>query len=97
MKLFAATLALLSFAVVCFTGLLRGADVPDVLKQSLIGMAAGGAVGLMAATAIRYVVREEFDRKYRRKDNVSPDGDADQQTGAGETAETASQTASQES
>jgi len=58
-------LALLSFAVVCLNGLLRGHSFTSVIRHSLLAMVIGGATGIMAAVVIRCVVREEFERKER--------------------------------
>ena len=59
------TLALLSFAAVCLNGLLRGHSFTSVTRHSLLAMVIGGAAGIVAAVVIRYVVREEFERKER--------------------------------
>ena len=63
-----ATLALLSFAAVCLNGFMQGHSFTSVTKQSLLAMAIGGATGILAAVAIRYVIREEFARKHPRSE-----------------------------
>ena len=63
-----ATLALLSFAAVCLNGFLQGHSFTSVTKHSLLAMAVGGITGILAAVAIRYVVREEFVRKHLGSD-----------------------------
>ena len=61
-RVFGSSMALLGFAVVCLRGLLQGEPVGPVLVQSLLAMAVGGVVGLLAAVVVRYVVREQFDK-----------------------------------
>ena len=65
-------LALLSFAVVCLNGLLQGHSFASVIRHSLLAMAIGGATGIAAAVVIRYVVREDFDRKHRSNSEAKP-------------------------
>ena len=65
-------LALLSFAVVCLNGLLRGHSFTSVIRHSLLAMAIGGATGIVVAVVIRCVVREEFERKERSNAEAKP-------------------------
>jgi len=89
-RVMAATMALLGFAVVCLSGLMQGNSFVSVIKCSLVGLAVGGAAGLVAALVIRTVVTENFNRR-RRLD------EAQQAAAAGEQAATATGAAPPES
>ena len=62
-RIYGSALALLSFAVVCFSGLLQGHSFASAIKHSLLAMVIGGVTGALAAVAVSYVVREEAGRK----------------------------------
>jgi hypothetical protein len=63
-RVMGASLALLSFAVVCLTGVLRGNGFASVIRASLVAMAVGGACGVCVAFIVRAVVTEQFRRQY---------------------------------
>ena len=65
MRAFSAGLALLSFVLVCLKGLIVGNSFVSVLQHSLLAMIVGAVGGYLAAMAIQYVVKNEFDRQYR--------------------------------
>ncbi|MBN2581672.1 MAG: hypothetical protein JXL80_01290 [Planctomycetes bacterium] len=62
------TLALLSFSAVCLNGLRQGNSFGSVTVRSLIALAVGGVTGLVAATIIRRIVKDEFNRVHRREE-----------------------------
>jgi uncharacterized membrane protein len=70
-RVMAALTALLSFAVVCFAGLLRGSSFGSVLTASLIAMAVGGVVGFVVTLVVRSVVAESFKQELAREREVS--------------------------
>lgn len=63
-----ATMALLGFAVVCFTGLLRGNSFASVMQGSLVALAVGAAVGFGLSLVVRIIATESFQREYPEKD-----------------------------
>jgi hypothetical protein len=65
-RVFGSTLALLAFAVVCLSGLVQGQDFAAVIRQSLLALAVGGGAGILLAVLVRYVVQEDFDRRFRQ-------------------------------
>ncbi|NIA20851.1 MAG: hypothetical protein GWP05_02530 [Anaerolineaceae bacterium] len=72
-RIYGSALALLSFAVVCFSGLLQGHSFASAIKQSLLAMVIGGLTGVLAAVAVRYVVREEANHKDQEvEEELSP-------------------------
>ena len=77
-----ATMALLAFAVVCFTGLLRGNSFASVMQGSLVALAVGAAVGLGLSLVVRIVVTENFRRECPEKDEHE-DGEASGASDAG--------------
>lgn len=70
-RVMASLTALLSFAVVCFAGLMRGNSFASVLKGSLIAMAVGGLVGLVVSLVVRTVVTESFQKEQARGQEAS--------------------------
>lgn len=65
MRAFSAGLALLSFLIVCIKGFVAGNSFVSVIQHSLVAMIVGAVGGYLAAMAIQYVVKNEFDRQYR--------------------------------
>ncbi len=65
MRAFSAGLALLCFVLVCFKGLIEGNSFNSVLQHSLVAMLVGAVGGYLAAMAVQYVVKNEFDHQYR--------------------------------
>jgi hypothetical protein len=72
MRVLASTMAILGFAVVCLSGLLRGHSFASVVKGSLVALAVCGAVGFLAAWVIRVVVTEDFNRRHRGAEAQPP-------------------------
>lgn len=70
-RVMAALTALLSFAVVCFAGLMRGNSFGSVMKGSLIAMAVGGLAGLAVSVVVRIVVTESFRKEQAREQEAS--------------------------
>lgn len=70
-RVIAALTALLSFAVVCFAGLLRGSSFRAVLTASLIAMAAGGVLGFVVTLVVRSIVTESFEQELARERQAS--------------------------
>lgn len=77
-----ATMALLAFAVVCFTGLLRGNSFASVMQGSLVALAVGAGVGLGLSLVVRIVVTENFRREHP-EENKDENGEASSAPGAG--------------
>ena len=66
-----ALMALLAFAVVCFSGLWRGHSFDSVIRSSLTAMAVGAAAGLAISVVVRIVVTENFRREHPREEDSS--------------------------
>lgn len=64
-RILGTTIALLSFAVVCLSGLVQGRPFVSVMQHSLVAMAIGGVAGVLLSLVVRAVVREGFDAKVR--------------------------------
>ena len=74
-RIMGSSLALLSFAVVCFSGLLQGHSFASVIKGSLVALIVGAGVGVLASVAVRIVVTESFDKRVRGKPAAAPTPD----------------------
>ena len=85
-QIMSSALALVSFAVVCFSGLLQGHSFASVIKGSLVALVVGAAIGVLAATVVRVVATENFNKRIRGQETAeSPPNGADNATGAAET------------
>ena len=51
-RIMGSSLALLSFAVVCFSGLIQGHSFASVITGSLVALVVGAGVGVLAAVAV---------------------------------------------
>ena len=71
-RVMGSSLALLSFAIVCFSGLFQGHSFASVIKGSLVALVIGAVAGVLAAVAVRIVVAESFDNRVRREPDAAP-------------------------
>lgn len=71
-RVMCSSLALLSFAVVCLSGLLRGHSFASVITGSLVALVVGAVAGALASVAVRIVVAENFDNRVRRQPDAAP-------------------------
>jgi len=85
-RVMSSAMALVSFAAVCFSGLLQGHSFASVIKGSLVALVVGAAVGTLAATVVRVVAAENFNKRVRGQETAeSPPAGADKATGAADT------------
>jgi len=71
-RVLGSTLALMSFAAVCLTGLLRGNSFASVIQSALLALLAGGIVGVLLAVVVRVVATEGFNRQFRQAKDQPP-------------------------
>lgn len=71
-RVMGSTLALMSFAVVCASGLVQGNAFSSVIQWSLVALAVGGVAGILLAVVVRVVVTEQFHRQRAQEEQAAP-------------------------
>ncbi len=82
-RVLSSTFALLSFAIVCFSGLMQGHSFGSVLRCALVALAAGGVAGVIVALVVRAVVADHFDRRHRGEETAGASATGVRQSSSG--------------